>query len=169
MRSREAHAAGRTKGNMQYRLAELIIGCVIILSVGACHRSTRLNTGNEVYDASASNALEEVIHFDLPLTNVNYSLKKTELVSRLRLVQVFERDNENSKIPPKYRLFGIEEHSIYHLLGLRNVDVLVAADHKPVYNTQGFKQLMFLLPQMRRLSLEIIRDERPLTFVYNVK
>ncbi|MDC0358366.1 PDZ domain-containing protein [Oligoflexia bacterium] len=94
------------------------------------------------------------------------SIKTGNAVDKIRLVQVFQRVSEQQDEYPAYRMFGIVPGGPYQLLGLRNGDVLIAANDWVLFEPQKFKQYVFLLQKEQAAQIEIQREGRPILFKY---
>ena len=88
-------------------------------------------------------------------------------LNRARLVEVFFREQEVGGSPPEYRMFDIAPGSAYDILGLKNADVLVAADDYIVPSAPVFRTYVSLLPTQRDGSIEIRRMGQSMLFHYN--
>jgi type II secretory pathway component PulC len=96
-------------------------------------------------------------------------IAKGQLLRAVRLVPLL-RGGGTSTIPyPEYRLFGIKEGSVYSLLGLRNTDVLVAADGFIIRDPGVFPAFVELLGTQPTGSIEIMRHDEPILFEYTIE
>lgn len=88
--------------------------------------------------------------------------------ARLRAVEVFQGERVGALLP-EYRLFGITNDSAYYLLGLRNADVVVAANDYVVPSSSYIHAYVALLPAEREAFIEIRREEQPIIFRYEIQ
>ena len=82
-----------------------------------------------------------------------------------RLVDIYSRETAGGYIS-EYRVFDIRKGSVLELLGLQNIDILVAANNYVVPNQEVFWQYLGLLQNERVASIEIRRNGQPLLFKY---
>lgn len=85
----------------------------------------------------------------------------------VRVVPILKGDTMSDDLP-EYRLFGIEPHSAYWVLGLRNADILVGADDYVIYDSRAFPKFIELLSKQNEGTVEIRRDGKPLLFKYSI-
>jgi len=88
--------------------------------------------------------------------------------NEIRLVEVFSRESSDST-PREYRFFGIEEDSVYTLLGLQSLDILIAANDYVVPGGAYFWQYLQLLRYEEEAKIEIRREGVPMVFEYTFK
>jgi hypothetical protein len=86
--------------------------------------------------------------------------------NEIRLIEVFSKE-KGANSAPEYRFFGIEKGSVYDLIGLRSLDVLVAASDYVVPGGDLFWQYLQLLRNHQSGSIEIRRDGVPIVFNYS--
>lgn len=86
-------------------------------------------------------------------------------INRARLVEVFSREKDQG-VRPEYRLFDVQEGSVYSLLGLKPLDILVSANDYSVPSGGHFWQYLQLLRYADRAKMEIHRDGVPIVFSY---
>ena len=85
--------------------------------------------------------------------------------NEIRLIQVFAQDN-SIKGPREFRFFDIREGSVYDFLGLKSLDILVAANDFVVPGAEFFWQYLQLLRYEDKASIEVRRDGVPMVFEY---
>ena len=81
--------------------------------------------------------------------------------SQLRIVEVYFGSGQVSPAYPNYRIFGVNPLSAHAVLGLRNGDVLVAANGYVVASPAVFRQYVQLLGREREAQIELIRHGNP--------
>ena len=91
------------------------------------------------------------------------ALDQDMLTDRLRVVPTYSREETGT---PLYRLFDVHPKSVYGVLGLKNADVLVAANERYLRNPFVFKQFVRLLRNESSARIEIVRGVEPVLFVY---
>ena len=92
-------------------------------------------------------------------------LKNQKSLQRLRLVPILTSAKFQNTIP-EYRLFDVEQGGAAHFLGLRNADILVAANGYIIYDQEKFKTYLILLQNESRAEIEIRRDGRHILYKY---
>jgi type II secretory pathway component PulC len=109
---------------------------------------------------------EDVI--TIPRTQVIEVLDSKRSINFIRLVQIFARHPEPSRVLPQYRMFNIRPGSIGDLLGLENGDILVAANDYVVFDPNKFQQYLELFRIEKDPFIEIIREGKPMVFRYQL-
>lgn len=114
---------------------------------------------------------------DPELKTVNLEIKKSALkaaqsnldgVARIRIVQIYYRNQEyGGFLPPEYRLFDILNGSVYQLLGLKDGDVLVAANGYIIQQPELFRTYARLLGTEPTADVQIRREGSPLLLKYS--
>ena len=79
-----------------------------------------------------------------------------------RLVEVYRRNQEFGNAVPEYRIFDVDTGSTLDLLGLKNGDLLRAANGYAVYNIAGFREFARLLSREEGVTFDIVRAGHPL-------
>jgi hypothetical protein len=92
------------------------------------------------------------------------ALEQDVLTDRLRVVQTFS--SQESGNVPLYRLFDVHPKSIYGILGLKNADILVAANERYLRNSLVFKQFVRMLRGESTAMIEVVRGVEPILFSY---
>jgi hypothetical protein len=92
------------------------------------------------------------------------ALEQDVLTDKLRVVQTFSSQEAGSV--PLYRLFDVHPKSVYGVLGLRNADILVAANERYLRNSIVFKQFVRMLRNEREAMIEVVRGVEPILFSY---
>ncbi len=87
--------------------------------------------------------------------------------TKARMVEVFTRESQNGV--KEYRLFGIQPGSLYDLLGLRNVDILVAANGYIVPEQGVFWTYLQIIPNQKDAFIEIKRAGKSMILRYKFK
>lgn len=88
-------------------------------------------------------------------------LKRLQLGAKLnkaRLVEILSRENANIK---QYRFLGVREGSVYELLGIKNYDVLIAANDYIIPDPETFWRYISLLSREQAAQIEVRRGEIP--------
>lgn len=88
-------------------------------------------------------------------------------VNQVRMIEIFRR-GQAKDAPPEYRLLDVREKGVFHLLGLRERDVIVAADGFIVPNGQLFWEYVKLIEKTKKASIEIRRGSQALRLNINV-
>ena len=83
-------------------------------------------------------------------------------INRVRMVELFQPRPSSLQKIAEYRLFEIQSKSVFRMLGLRNKDVLVAADGYVVQSPRQFYDYVAALSGVEAATIEIRRDKRPL-------
>jgi type II secretory pathway component PulC len=82
--------------------------------------------------------------------------------AQIRAVEVFQNSSGISQTFPNFRLFDIQDGSVYSLLGLKNVDILVAINERSVVAPQVIGQIVRLLSNEKGVTFEVIRAGKSL-------
>jgi len=104
----------------------------------------------------------ETVELAVPRREFAAAVDRTKANDRLRLVPVFRRESGGRGMLPEYRLFDVGRDTPYALIGLATADILVAADEYLVYEPEGFRRYVKLLGNEKSVSIEVVRDGRPL-------
>ncbi|RMG44531.1 MAG: hypothetical protein D6719_01645 [Candidatus Dadabacteria bacterium] len=89
-----------------------------------------------------------------------------ERVNRLRMVQIFARSEDRLSQYPYYRILRVSKNSVYHMLGLRSGDLVMAADDYVIFDPQVFWKFVVLLQYEKSATIEIVRAGRGILFQY---
>lgn len=83
---------------------------------------------------------------DVVLSRADYraAVANEQLLSNIRLVPVLKSQYASSSLP-EYRIFGIRDGSPYALIGLRNADIIIAANDYIIYQSTDFPRFLTLL------------------------
>ncbi len=93
------------------------------------------------------------------------SVEESGALSRVRLVPVYGAKTDKY---PEYRLFGIQKGDPYYLLGLRNGDVLRAANDYILFDESKFAPYVSLLRYANEGFIDIYRQGEALQFKYTI-
>ncbi len=95
------------------------------------------------------------------------SFQKPEALTRARIIQTASRSGELGSEFPEYRLFSIIAGDPYALLGLKNGDVLIAANDYLLANPDVFRRYVALLGGEEQARVEVRRGGQPLVLQYS--
>ncbi len=143
---------------------------IFLFTIGLCGCTASKSSG-PLLMSSIRPALPGTKAHDLSISSVELSqaLSRSELVRKLRMIQLYKSVAEFETEIPEYRLFGITEGSPYALLGLQNADVLVAANDYIVRSPVAFVQYLGLLPNEKSAFIEVRREGEPLILKYKIR
>lgn len=110
----------------------------------------------------------ETVELSLDRQALLRALERVSAVERLRLVEIFTSRPEAGPLFPEYRLFDVEPGSVYHLMGLRNADILIAANDRILVNPVVFKQYVRLLPNEKEAQVHIKRGGKEILLKYRI-
>jgi type II secretory pathway component PulC len=140
----------------------LIVFGVLILTACSTAKDTRVLKLSSIRGESPGTAVvTRTISKELYAKSIN----NQTAMQRMRLVPILI----NSKAPgslPEYRLFDILPDSAASVLGLKNADVLVAANDFVIYDPPKFKTYLALLKNEKEAFIEIRREGQPIIFKY---
>jgi len=142
-------------------LCYLFTGCSTVGNLFSSRSDTNIK-GVKLSEARGGTpaGLKE-IERKIKLTLFKKSLNSESALGRLRIIKIVSNDPY-----PKYRLFDIRKGDPYYLLGLRNADVLVAANDWVVFDGAKFRTFVWLLQKEKRGSIEIHRAGKLIRFLY---
>lgn len=84
--------------------------------------------------------------------------------NKIRLVEVFNRNAYNGML--EHRFFDIVDNSVYHLLGIKNLDILARANGYAITDPARFWDYVLLLPDAEKAFIEIRRNGVPYLIEY---
>ncbi|RIL08294.1 MAG: hypothetical protein DCC75_09285 [Proteobacteria bacterium] len=108
----------------------------------------------------------EIQELTISRRSLKEALERAAINKKVRVVPVFNSSAAAEANIPQYRLFEVAPESAYHLLGLRNADVMVAANERIIVNSFIVPTFVQLLPAEQTAQIEIRREERPILFKY---
>lgn len=82
-------------------------------------------------------------------------------INQVRMIEIFRR-GQSKEAPPEYRLLEVDNKGVFYLLGLRERDVIIAADEFIIPNAPIFWEYIKLLEKTRNAKIEINRDGKSL-------
>lgn len=93
--------------------------------------------------------------------NISYEkfvrvLNRDSDVNKARMVEIFRR-GQSKDAPPEYKLLDVDKRGVFYLLGLRNDDVIVAADGYVIPSGPIFWEYIKLMKKTKSASIEIRR------------
>lgn len=92
------------------------------------------------------------------------AVEDLQSLSAMRMVQILEPGQTDDLAPPQYRLFNVLPGSAFDMIGLKNTDILVAANDYILYDPQRFTTFMQLIAEEDEASIEIRRGAQPMLF-----
>jgi len=78
-------------------------------------------------------------------------------IQRARIVEVYHRNQEYMAQPPEYRLFELPNSSAWEMLGLRNGDVILAANDYLIPEPAILREYVRLLPGEPKAFIDLRR------------
>lgn len=139
-------------GPMRVRLKSTIAIFLCVALLGACAERVILPSS---YSQQVGGGHQRVTEQRVSKKKLLASLKQGEGANEVRLVTVFRRDRQQL---PQYRIFDIRSGSAYHLLGLEDGDILLAANDHIIFDPAGFRTFVIdYLKDQSEASLTISR------------
>lgn len=148
--------------SMRYATALLTIAALLVLP-GCASRQAQAPRLSEIRPPDPQ---RREVRVEVPRARLQQAARSGGGVESLRIVEVYRRNQEFMPLPPEYRLFNIERGSIADLLGLKNADVVVAANDYVIPNPNTFRQYLLLLPAERDAQIEVRRGRESILFRY---
>lgn len=129
----------------------------LLLSLSAC---AAFFSSKEAEPSRVKIPAKEAIVQDIqvPMSDLRLALGNELKTAQIRAVEVFQNSSGVIQYYPNFRLFDIQDGSVYELLGLKNADILVAINQRALVSPQIIGQIVRLLPNERDVSFEIIRS-----------
>lgn len=93
------------------------------------------------------------------------SLRYQKALQRLRLVPILRSAQFSGEVP-EYRLFDVQPLGPAHFLGLREADILIAANGYIIYDPEKFKTYLMLLQNEKTADIEIRRNGQHILYKY---
>lgn len=143
------------------RCGFLLVAVLVLGGLVGCS-GTKGPSPAKLSELRATPSSRETIERSVPRAAFVAAVDRVKGSDRLRLVPVFRREGAGRATTPEYRLFDVGRDSPYALLGLATADVLLAVDDYVVYQPEGFRSYVSLLGGSASVSLEVVRDGRPL-------
>lgn len=141
----------------------MVVVLLSVLGMGCSGRGSEFEP--ERYPVGRTTPPEiKVVELTIPRSQLQTALEKDLLTDKLRVIEVYTSQEKGSQ--PLYRLFDIHPASVYALLGLRNADVLVAANERYLRNATVFKSYVRMLKGEQEAQIEIMRGVDPLLYRY---
>lgn len=148
---------------MKNRLIALIIATVSLIGCSSMQGSSVQEEGvGKATPLPPQARLGETVELQISRNKLKEQLSKVSGENRIRMVDVFKKDGGY----PEYHLFGIQDQSVYTLLGLQNEDVLVAANDFVVFDRNGFPKFVSLFPQVKEASIRFRRGDKMFNYHY---
>jgi hypothetical protein len=130
-----------------------VLFLIVLMALSSC---SAINSGD---DSRIKLASRDAIKIDLTVTksDLSVALGDEHKTSKLRAVPVFQNSATNSVQQSVFRLFEVEEGSVYDLLGLKEADILVSINERVVVAPHVLGQIVRLLPKENSIKLEVLR------------
>jgi type II secretory pathway component PulC len=148
------------------KLATLLFVLLVALAFSGCRSSgdVRGVSPDKFPVERATPPDIKVIELTIPRSQLKTALDKDLLTDKIRIVEIYS--SRETRVQPLYRLFDVHPGSVYALFGLRNADVLVAANERYLRNPDVFKQYVRMLREEPGAQIEIMRGADPILFQY---
>lgn len=114
--------------------------------------------------APAAGAREQA--FEIPRASYKAALDKGGDVNRVRLVQVFSGARDPSAEEPQWRIFDVRPGSVCELLGIRNADVILAANGHMFRDSGKFAAYLALIAAEKNAQIQLRRDGQEFVMNY---
>ncbi|NLF25129.1 MAG: hypothetical protein GX589_05655 [Deltaproteobacteria bacterium] len=144
-----------------------IVLLAVSAGLSACAAGLAGNKAIKLSSVRPQNYAVKTVEMKIPQSKYLAVIEQGGEKNTARLVPVFSSgaDWENF---PEYRLMDVKPGSVYELLGLRSLDVLIAADDYVVPSSQAFWQFLLLARQFKQFTVEVRRNEVPMLFKYEL-
>lgn len=141
---------------------------IIVASLTLCNCSHKIPLQTNINLIRPTPDHIKTINIEIPVDSYKDALKDQDLVRRVRLVPILQREGQKNSIP-EYRLFSITPDGPAGMVGLQNADILVAANDYVIYEPEKFKAYLNLLATEKDASIEIRREEQPVKLSIHFK
>jgi len=146
----------------------LFVSGVFLVSGSTGCSSNAVNQGKKLSSVRTPDPSRKPIEMQVSRPALRKAIADSGSLNRARLVEVFFREQELGGSPPEYRIFDITPGSAYEILGLKNADVLVAAEDYIVPSAAVFRSYIGMLANQREGSIEIRRMGQPMLLHYTL-
>lgn len=146
----------------------LSLSVFILFSFTGCSlfNSSQSSTGGGVkLSQVASTSKLKVIKREIDRKAFARTLEEPQSLTALRIVAVYRRSNRQV---PEYHLFQIQPGDPYHQLGLRNGDILRAANDWLLFDSERFRTYVDILQYANSGFIDIYRKGRPIQYQYQL-
>lgn len=126
----------------------MFTGCASLFSSGEVEPSRIKAPAREA-------VVEEIV---VSRVDLKLALGNELKTAQIRAVEVFQSSSGVPQQFPNFRLFDIQDGSVYALLGLKNADILVAINERAVVASHVIGQVVRLLPNEKSVTFEVIRS-----------
>ena len=136
---------------------KMMVGLVLIGMIGGCSVFSKPDLEqSRVKVASKEAVVKEIV---VSRADLKRALGHEIKTNKLRAVEVFQNSGGVGVTPShsNFRLFDIEDGSVYALIGLANADVLVAINERVVVSPQVLGQVVKMMPSVNSVLFEILR------------
>ena len=147
----------------KFILGKISLLSLILMMVG-CATPQEVKPPMLINDIRKDIPVSKTERIDLERGDLRQALIRGEKVNSLRMVPIFssQRPSELSE----YKFFEIQPGSVYKLLGLKNGDILVAAQGYIVTEANRFPAYISLMPQVDDPNIEIERGGQTIILRY---
>ena len=144
---------------IQFDLALMVLA-VYLLSSGGCAFLQR-NFGRDQEQTlprrePSPGAKEQKL--EIPRASYKAALEQPGSGNKVRLVQVFSGGKDPSSEEPQWRIFDVRRGGVCDLLGLKNGDVILAANSRMFLNPAKFAAYLALLAGEKQASIQLKRE-----------
>ena len=102
------------------------------------------------------------ITIEIPKDRYSQYLQRGESLNRVRLVPVYSRGGSSGE----FRIFDVKQGSVFDILGIENLDIVVAANGFVIPGGNVFWQYLVMMADMPDGSIEIRRNGIPFLLKY---
>lgn len=103
---------------------------------------------------------------EIPRASYRTRLEQGGDVNKFRLIQVFTGSEEASTTQPQWRVFDVRRGSVCEMLGLKNADVILAANGRMFVDPEKFVAYLSLLAAEKTASIQLKREGQELLMNY---
>jgi type II secretory pathway component PulC len=141
--------------------------------VGGCSIMAPSRSGDalrlKLTDYSKGDVRAMIVPIELERAEFKKALAQNGSLRGIRFVPILHGKDEPSPGYPEYRVFGINQGSVYSKMGLENADILIAANGYVFDNPDKFPQYVSLLAEEPGGFVNIRRSGNSLQLSYTLK
>jgi type II secretory pathway component PulC len=152
----------QSKRSFGIKIGRILGVLLIALLCSGCSLFWKRNSlqGDPVPKPPAKGITE--IKMEIPADRYSQYLQRGESLNRVRLVPVYSRGGSSGE----FRIFDVKQGSIFEVLGIENLDIIVAANGFVIPGGNVFWQYLVMMSEMGEGSIEIRRNGIPFLMKY---
>jgi type II secretory pathway component PulC len=152
----------RSKRSYGTKVGRIVAVLLVVLLCSGCSLLWKRSSlqGDPVPKPAARGITE--IKIEIPKERYSQYLQRGESLNRVRLVPVYSRGGSSGE----FRIFDVKQGSVFELLGIENLDIVVAANGFVIPGGNVFWQYLVMMSDMPEGSIEIRRNGIPFLMKY---